>query len=189
MIGKCVQAALAFACIGANDILPARTESGINPSARPEVVRVICEEGRGSAFYVGPRTLVSVAHVTTNTDCRINGRSFTVIAQKNDFSVLRVAEPVDRWLKVDCGGFVPGKTYEAWGFARGLPTLTSVDSEANGRKWGLSRLWGVFHVVPGQSGGPFIIPGTDRAVGTVNVYNHERGDSGSVALRETSLCA
>lgn len=190
---KLILAIAALAAVSAKDSLPARTEAGIAPEIMPEVVQVRCLSSAGSAFYVGPRTLLTVAHVTSASECRIkqNGQDkpFAVVGQKDDFAILRVAEPASRWLHVDCGGFVKGRTYTAWGFARGLPTLTSVDSEANGDRVGaFARLWGVFHVIPGQSGGPFIDSLTRKAVGMVNVYDHRRGDSGSVELRGTSIC-
>jgi hypothetical protein len=169
---------------------PARTEDGIDPAARPEVVRVRCFGSTGTAFYVSPNTLISVAHVTDDQPCLAGGKPFEVISKQGDFSFLKVEEPSPSWLRVDCNGFVTGEKYTAWGFARGLYTLTTVDIIAKGHMlFGFYRLWGVFNVIPGQSGGP-ITPADDplRVVGTVNVYNAAIGDSGSTAIKDTWLC-
>ena len=190
MIAKSVVAAASIVLISASPSLPARTEAGIDPATMPEVVRVKCAYGSGTAFYVGPKTLVSVNHVTSLPGCTIGGAAFEVVETKGDFSILRVEQSAIHWLQIDCEGFVAGKTYTAWGHARGLDTLTSVDAEAKGEKrFGFERLWGVFHAIPGQSGGPFTDPATRKAVGTVNVYDHRAGDSGSIPLKETSLCS
>lgn len=182
-------ASVAFPLASATDSLPARTESGISPSVHPEIVQVRCLTGAGTAFYTGPNTLISVDHVTKNQGCFVGGKPFTVRHVKGDFSILHVEEPAKHWLAIDCKGFVAGKTYTAWGYARGLLTLTSIDSEARGDvRFGFSRLWGVFHWIPGQSGGPVIDPATGKAVGTVNVYDHRAGDSGSIELKGTAAC-
>jgi hypothetical protein len=191
MIAKAWLACLAAPFLASAMDAPARTEEGIDPTARPEVVRVRCFGSSGTAFYVGPKTLISVAHVTDDQPCRAGDKPFEILGQSGDFSVLMVDEPVDRWLRIDCNGFVAGEKYTAWGFARGLYTLTSVDIVAKGHMlFGFYRLWGVFNVIPGQSGGP-ITPADDpqRVVGTVNVYNAAIGDSGSTPLKDTSLCA
>jgi hypothetical protein len=172
---------------------PASTAEGIAPDVRPEIVRVDCLTSRGTAFYIGPNLLLSVAHVTSAKGCFINGKPFEVFRPnaKQDFTLIRVADPVDKWLKIDCSGFHGGDKYTAWGFARGLDTLTSVDITSTGQMlWGFSRLWGVFNVIPGQSGGP-ITPENDpeHVVGTVNVYDASVGNSGSVALKDTPLCS
>ena len=168
---------------------PAATETGIDPMLHPEVVRVDCIPGRGSAFWVGPHTLISVAHVTSLGGCFINGKPIHVIETKGDFAVLQSDDATDEWLRIDCSGFVSGHTYTAIGYARGLPVQTTVDVVATGETFnGFSRLWGVFTVIPGQSGGPVIDTSTGKAVGTVNVYDPQRGDSGSVALKDTPQC-
>lgn len=169
--------------------LPARTAAGIDPSAHPEVVQVQCLTSGGTAFYIGPRKLLTAVHVfNRNGPCRVGGKPFEVIEQKGDFAILTVADPVKKWLAVDCGGYKAGKTYTAIGYARGLKTLTSIDAEAKGEKLnGYDRLWGVFHAIPGQSGGPFVSR-MGKAVGVVNVFNPFKGDSGSIPLSETSVC-
>lgn len=191
MIAKLLAGAVALALsapVLVSATQPASTEIGLLPSTRPEVVLVDCDESRGSAFYVGPTTLVSVAHVTSNEGCKIKGQPIKVIAIEGDFSILS-GEPSTVWLKIDCAGYIPGHLYTAWGYARGLYTLTSVDLTATDEwAWGVRRLWSIFTVIPGQSGGPLIDPLTDKAVGTVNTYNAGRGDSGSVELKDTQIC-
>jgi hypothetical protein len=190
MIPKALVALAAPFVLSATHPLPANTQEGIPAAARPEIVRVQCFMSSGTAFYVGPRTLLSAAHVTDDAPCTAGGKRFEIVRQEGDFNVLAVAEPVTQWLRIDCGGYSPGRKYTAWGYARGLHTLTSVDTEAKVNKlFGFSRLWGVFNVIPGQSGGPFTpVDDPQRVVGIVNVYNAAIGDSGSTALKDTFVC-
>lgn len=186
---KSLLAALcALALLSARPPIPAATQEGIDPTHHPAIVKVSCLTGSGTAFYIGPRTLVTVAHVLTG-GCFAGGKRFEVVSESGDFAILKVAERSRHWLQIDCKGFIGGKRYTAYGYARGLDTITSIDSESKGDiRFGFSRLQGVFHVIPGQSGGPFIDPASGKAVGTVNVFDPFRGDSGSMALKETSLC-
>lgn len=169
---------------------PAATETGIDPSANPEIVRVICSTGMGTAFKVGPHILLSVAHVTNIGGCAINGVPIKVLHTDGDFAVLYSDEVSDKWLSVDCGGFRRGHLYTAVGYARGLPFQTSVDViDTGSRLSGFEKLWGVFTVIPGQSGGAMIDPVTRKVVGTINVFDPMRGNSGSVALKDTPVCS
>jgi hypothetical protein len=127
--------------------------------------------------------------VTSAGGCSINGEPITVLDTRGDFAILRVPTQSKSWLRIDCNGFVAGHSYTAIGFARALDTQTTVDIVSTGdRIGGFARLRGVFNVIPGQSGGPIVDPETGKVVGTVNVYNAERGDSGSTELRGTSVC-
>lgn len=163
---------------------------GIEPSAHPEIKYVRCIPGMGTAFKVGPHTLLSVAHVTSLGGCMIDGKPITVVGTSGDFAILSTGETASRWLTVDCSGFVAGRKYVAIGFARGVPTLTELDMTGTGIVWQkFYRLTGMFNVIPGMSGGPIIDAKTGKVVGTVNVHNFERGDSGSVELKETSVCS
>lgn len=165
------------------------TQSGIAPWQHPEVVKVDCREGSGTAFSVGPTVMLSVAHVTSLHQCLINGRPFKVIGTHGDFSILQLPTAETRWLALDCGGFVAGHRYTAIGYAHGLDTQTTVDIEATGESiGGFARLTGVFNAIPGQSGGPVVDADTGKVVGTVNVYNAQAGDTGSTELRGTSVC-
>lgn len=155
----------------------------------PRIVLVNCDEGRGTAFRVGPHHYVSVAHVTSANGCTINGKSFTVRRQEGDFTYLTMRGDEPGLMRVDCGGFIEGRKYIALGHARGQHFLTAVNLIATGDMIGeFSRLVGIATVIPGQSGGPIVDAVTLRPVGTVNVYNAASGESGSVSLSSTSLC-
>lgn len=165
------------------------TRSDIPATEYPEIVRVECLGGSGSAFRVGPNLLLTVAHVTSVGGCFIGGKPFRVAETRGDFAVLTMPEPSRQWLRIDCRGFVAGRRYAAVGFARGLPTQTSVDLVATGDTLaGLAVLKGVFTAVPGQSGGAVIDVATRRPVGTVNAYQMRAGLTGSVELKGTSVC-
>jgi hypothetical protein len=184
-------ALVALLTIGASapTFAPANTQSGIPAEEHPEVVRVDCLTGAGTAFRVGPNTLLSVNHVTSLGGCFIGGKPFTVKLHEGDFSILTMDQPASEWLKIDCGGFVANRRYEAIGYARGLDTLTEVDIHATGASAdGFAILQGVFNVIPGQSGGPIVDPDTNKVVGTVNTFDAEDGLSGSVPLKDTPVC-
>ena len=168
---------------------PAATETGIDPSVNPEIVRVDCDTGMGTAFRIGPRVLLSVAHVTSLGGCTIDGKPIKVVGTAGDFSVLYSPDVADKWLTIDCEGFKRGRRYVAIGYARGLPFQTSVDVVDTGQVLGgFERLWGVFTVIPGQSGGAMIDSETGKVVGTINVYDARMGNSGSVELKGTPVC-
>lgn len=170
--------------------LPAATATDIPPIAHPEIVKVDCAVGSGTAFRVGPTTLLSVNHVTALGGCAIDGEPIRVVESVGDFSILASLHRAERWLRIDCSGFAKDRSYVAIGYARGLPFQTSVETVATGNKInGIALLWGVFTFVPGQSGGPVIDPITNRVVGTVNSYNAQSGISGSTPLSDTPVCA
>jgi hypothetical protein len=169
--------------------LASATQSDISPWQHPEIVKVDCLYVSGTAFRVGPRVLLSVAHVVKNVGCTIGGKPFKIIHTKGDFAVLEMDQADNRWLRVDCSGFVKGKHYLALGYARGLDTQTEVEIEATGKTdGGQARLSGVFTVIPGQSGGPVMDMETGSVLGTVNTYVADYGLSGSVELKGTSVC-
>jgi hypothetical protein len=168
--------------------LNANTQAGISPWEHPEVLKVDCDEGSGSAFRIAPNLAISVAHVTSLEGCKIDGLRFQILQTKGDFTILETFDE-GPWLKIDCKGFVKDREYEALGYAMGLDTQTEVDLKATGDMFdGFARLWNVFTVIPGQSGGPMVDKLTGEAVGTVNIFNPESGDSGSVPLSETPVC-
>jgi hypothetical protein len=168
---------------------PVTATSGVEPWRHPEVVQIMCDKVAGTAFRVSPQVYLSVAHVTHNSGCEINGQPFKEVHQEGDFAVLSSDTPDQRWLKVDCEGFRRDHRYVAIGYAQGLPTLTEVDLDALGQRDSqLSLLRAVFTVIPGMSGGPIVDGETGEVVGTVNTYNSEDGVSGSVELKRTSVC-
>jgi hypothetical protein len=169
--------------------LLSNARTNIAPWEHPEIVRVDCAHVRGTAFRVGPQTYLSVAHVTSNRGCQINGRPFEVVRSEGDFSILHTDMTDTRWFKVNCGGFVPGHKYVAIGYALGLDTQTEIEVTATGKKDGQrSILEGVFTVIPGQSGGAMIDEETGQPTGTINTYNADGKFSGSVDLKSTSAC-
>lgn len=161
------------------------------------VKQVVCKEGKGSAFRTGPSQMVSVDHVTSLTNCTIDGRPFIVeyASKELDFSILRVSTVTNSFLKVNCGGFHQGDYYFAEGYARGLPYQTTVTLVAppmtTERVDGLATLWPAEtpprSVIPGQSGGP-IINAYGEVVGTVNRYSIYFVYSASRELKDTPLC-
>jgi hypothetical protein len=157
----------------------------------PLVKKVECDRGSGSAFRVGPRRFLSVAHVTSLGGCKIDGNPITVIEQDgaNDFSVIEAGPPKRSWLKIDCGGFKAGWYWSA-GFAWGLPYQTDVAlySTAYNAPNGMHLFIGRHTVIPGMSGG-IVMNSAGEAVGTVNAYNPMGVISLSRSLSDTSVCA
>ncbi len=153
------------------------------------VVRVACLGSTGSAVRITRDLLVSVKHVTKGVGCAIDGKFINVWHHPTrDFSIITMKGDGPR-LKFDCGGFVKGRTYLATGYARGLHTLTTIEIKATGERIaGFDALWGVFTVIPGQSGGAMIDKETGKLVGVIAVFDPFKGLSGSVPLSETSIC-
>lgn len=173
----------ALASIGASQ--PALT-STVPASA---IVKVQCLVGSGTAFRIGPQETLSVNHVTSLAGCFIEGKRINVSYHGGDFSILTESEASDKWLEIDCNGFVKGRKYLAKGYARGLDRITTVELEGTDTMMGpFSVLRGMFTVIPGQSGGPLIDKETGKVVGTINIYNFQAGLSGSIALRDTPIC-
>jgi hypothetical protein len=179
MIAKYLAAALLVA--------PASVAPAIPESA---VEKVTCIPGVGSAFRIGKNTFASVAHVTNLGGCMIDGRPIQVVytSPDKDFSIIKADSPGPT-LRIDCGGFVANRKYSARGYARGIAEI-SIELVGTGKeRAGLSILWGIFTVIPGQSGGAVIDDLTGKVVGTINAYDAPQGYSGSVELRGTPLCA
>jgi hypothetical protein len=190
MLSRCFAALSALACVSATPLpYSFATQSGIRASLHPEVVKVDCLTGAGTAFRVGRHTLYSARHVTTLKGCFIDGKPFDVWEGPGDYSIITVTDDSPKYLKVDCDGFVANRHYESIGYARGLDTLTTVDLTATGASMDIfAVLSGVFTVVPGMSGGPVIDPATGKVVGIVNLYNMQAGMSGSIPLKATPIC-
>lgn len=153
------------------------------------IVRVQCMNGSGSAFRIGRNTYLSVAHVTTQAACYANGKPIEAVRMDGDFTIARVRDNRAGFMRIDCGGFIPGREYIAFGFARGLDGLTAVELVAtNMRNDDTVALRGMATVIPGQSGGPIVDKLTGSVVGTVNTYNMQYGISGSVELKSKEVC-
>lgn len=167
------------------------TQEGISPTEHPEVLRVQCIGASGTAFRIGQTKAISVAHVTGRQGCFIENKPYTTLHQKGDFSILELPTPSGAYAKIDCNGFVPGRKYEAIGYARGRYTLTIVTGlTATEEKFGeMVVLRGVFTVIPGQSGGLMRDSLTKLTVGTVNLYDARGGLSASMPLKGTAACS
>lgn len=187
MVGKVMLCALMALSLTPPPI-QARARLGIDSTANPEVVQVVCLGGYGTAFRVGPSLFLSVAHVTKVGGCAIGGKLITTHGTQGDFATVSNGTE-GPWLQVDCAGFVKGREYIAIGHARGLRTQVEIEMVATGKtSGGFAELWSVFTVVPGQSGGPIIDAETRKVVGTINVFSPLEGLSGSVELKGTSVC-
>jgi len=158
----------------------------------PMVHMVRCATATGTAFRTGKYTYLSVSHVTRNPNCTIDGQTPKLLWEdpERDFAILHLEPKTDRGLKIDCGGFVKGRHYVAIGHARSMSEQTRITLVATGEnEGGFAVLRGLFTVIPGMSGGPIWDKETGKVVGTTNVYNPHRAISGSVALRDTAVCA
>jgi hypothetical protein len=157
----------------------------------PLVHQVICLEGKGTAFRVGPRHFLSVAHVTGLHGCSVDGQPIAVTEQDKgrDFSQFDADLPSERKLEINCTGFVPGQWYWAAGYAEGAPFQTELAVYATFAKdpSGKRVLIGPRAVIPGMSGGP-IFDASGKVVGTVNAYYAGTGISLSRELKDTSAC-
>jgi hypothetical protein len=164
----------------------------ISPDAIPEVICPGSDyTSAGSAFRVGPDgLLLSVNHVTSDHNCAIDGKPINIAyaSRTEDFSELLGDE--GPYLQIDCGGFVKDRRYIAFGHARGLPEVASVDLVATGLHApnGQALLSGILAVIPGQSGGPIVSADTGKVVGVVNAENYEEGLSWSLELKDTPVC-
>lgn len=154
----------------------------------PLVHQVICKEGRGTAFRVGPNRMLSVAHVTKNSNCKINGRPFaSVEPEGQDFAEVTVADRKLGALPINCDGFQPGEWYWAVGYAGGYEWQTVTRLYATIHKdIGMRLLRG--EVIRGMSGGP-ILNAKGEVVGTVNAKNIFVPVAYSVELADTPVCA
>ena len=162
----------------------------VAPYHYPLVKQVVCDNGLGTAFRVGPTTLLSVAHVTDNVGCTVDGTPFTHVADEGkDFAVIETPIVKLGAIKINCDGFKPGGWYYATGFARGLPWQRTILLRASYIKDNEGRhiLFGPDMVAPGMSGGP-IVNAAGEAVGTINAYIPMFGMSVSQPLSTTSVC-
>jgi hypothetical protein len=169
---------------------PSSFDAGIK---QPAIVQVICRThggySAGTAFRIGKGIMLSVKHVTNAGNCSIGGKPLKMLYTSPTLDFSMIAGGEGPFLKVDCGGFIRGRHYISYGYARGLPFLTSVELVATGHKAGqFSILEGVFTLIPGMSGGALVDKITGAVVGTNNVFIEPDGLSGSVALADTPIC-
>jgi hypothetical protein len=164
--------------------LPSATASSVN---YPQVHRVNCSTSSGSAFLTD-RGWLSVAHVTNNSGCEIEGHP--IVSQQDgeiDFSRVNVSL-TGRGMKVNCDGFKVGTYVWSIGYAGGFEWQTMTRHLVtwkvtdDGRRVLLGPA-----VIPGMSGGP-VLNAEGEVVGTVNRYLPGAPLSFSQPLSGTSLC-
>lgn len=190
MIGKCLVAfAAPFVMSAAN--LP----DTITVTHHPSVVQVICDQGRGSAFRWRGNAVISVKHVSSLSNCEINGVPITVALDNadQDFAILRLPSSVEG-IPINCGGYRDGETYYAVGYAKGRPyqrmvavRMSNEATRAMGVR-GFKVLVGAEYFIPGMSGGA-VMNAAGEAVGVVNAFNPFLSLSYSTQLRDTAVCA
>ena len=143
----------------------------------------------GTGFRIG-NLLITAKHVISHDKCFYVGGGNAEVAYSSpslDYAILKGGK--GPFIKVDCDGFVKGKKYLAVGYARGAPYLTTVELTATGSNAdGFAILSGIFTFIPGMSGGPVIDEETGKVVGLINVFQEPEGISGSVELKNTSVC-
>lgn len=168
--------------------LTSATPAPMPPFHYPMVHQVICDEGRGSAFRVDGGRLLSVAHVTGGTNCKIDGRPIEAVQDEGrDFAVISGTGRAG--FKINCGGFIPGQWYHSVGFAGGRPWQTTLTHLASYQTAdGYRVLLGIPTFIPGMSGG-IVMNAAGEAVGTVNAFRRFTPLSYSVELKDTSVCA
>lgn len=165
-------------------VLASPVQAAAEPYQHDEgaIVKVVCKEGTGSATRVGKNTYISVDHVTSNTNCTVNGTPIiiTYTDPRQDFSTFLGPSGLAT-IPVSCKGYKHKEAYIARGYAFGgtdiffQPLLAVTKYE----KW-----WAfVGEVFPGMSGGP-VIDADGKTTGTVNIRN----PSGSIDLSETIVC-
>lgn len=157
----------------------------------PLIKRVLCDEGRGTAFRVGQNHWASVAHVTSMTNCEVEGQAIAITDQDgpHDFARFDTETGTPNGLKVNCDGFIPGRWYWAVGHAHGAPFQIEIALYATYRvsRDGKHELIGPYTVIPGMSGGP-VLDEDGAVVGTVNSYVENTSTSFSRELKDTSIC-
>lgn len=157
------------------------------------VEKISCDGGSGTGFKLADGRWVSVAHVTNNTGCKVDGLPILVTHTDTvgDFSTFIVPGDTRRGgLKVDCSGFRYG-WYWASGHANGLHNQAILllytillNTKAHEKGW---TVLGFNRVIPGMSGGP-IFNSRSEVTGTVNAYAIFFEMSFSRSLSETVLC-
>lgn len=163
--------------------------------ANPYIEKINCDEGSGTGFKLSTGVWVSVAHVTTLSNCRVDGIPIFVTHSDplGDFSTFIVPGDYRKGgIKPDCDGFQERQWYFGTGHAGGLPILTSIpvmfaqvlNDVPHPRGW---KVLAYNRYIKGQSGGPALnVRG--EATGTVNALGIDYRISFSRQLRDTIVC-
>lgn len=188
---------------------PASHHAGMYPGMENlSVVRYLrCNEGTGSGFIAADGVIATALHVASMTGCRDaeTGNEYKTYHRDtvHDFALMGGVTPDMAPAKVDCKGYVSGKSYVALGitsFQERSALFRRVTLTANGYENivvggmevnGIRQLDG--YIVPGMSGGPIDDAETGKVVGITNVgYFGNNGDplgiSYSYELKDTILC-
>jgi hypothetical protein len=159
------------------------------------IEKITCDEGVGTGFKLSTGQWVSVDHVTSLSNCSVDGIPIFVTHSDpaGDFSTFIV--PGDNrkgGIKPDCSGFQDRRWYFGTGHARGLPILTSIpvmyssflNWSAHPRGW---KILAYNRYIPGQSGGPALNE-RGEATGTVNAFGVFQNYSASRQLKDSIVC-
>lgn len=164
--------------------LASPVHAAIEPYQHDEgaIVKVLCNEGSGTATRVGKNTYISVDHVTRNTGCTVNGTPImvTYADPRKDFSTF-LGPSGSETIAISCKGFKSGEAYISRGYAFGGPDVWFEPVVAVTKYKGFWAFAG--HHFPGMSGGP-ILDSEGKTTGTVNILN----PTGGLDLSETPVC-
>ena len=184
---------LAYCVAGLCLAIPALLLANSDPVAAtavnfPQVKQIRCMTGSGTGFLTD-RGFLSVAHVTTQFGCAIEGTPIGAENEDGDFSRVDYKAKGIRPFKVNCGGMVVGTYVWAIGYAGGFewPTMTRHLVTYKRDSNGMRMLLGSPVFIPGMSGG-VVLNAAGEAVGTVNAYSKDYPVSFSRELKDTSIC-
>jgi hypothetical protein len=159
----------------------------------PYVEKVQCDRGSGTAFKIKDGRWLTVAHVSENTGCQIDGKPITTtyVDEVGDFSIITFDDNRTGGIEVNCNGFKDGEWYFGIGHGKGysVPQVKAVRYSAI-LTFFYSPRWAILvanRFVPGMSGG-VVLDQTGRAVGLVNAYGTVERISFSRELARTNIC-
>jgi len=147
------------------------------------IVKVVCQEGIGTAFKIAQDKYVSAKHVVSKTECTIDGKpiSNVDITDKEDIATF-TGPHTPNWVKVSCKGFEENKTYVAIGYGLGFPiTMQNPWISTDYVQQGYNTFIG--EGLPGMSGGP-VINRKGEVTGIVTMRWPTRG----YALKFSKIC-
>ena len=162
------------------------------------VMFIECGGFTGTGSIIGRNTVITASHVVGEEKvCLVMGSPAVVTSNhpELDYAILTIGTtPVAERFPISCGGFVPGDTYYAIGFAGGrvfavtklVAAQKSESNYANGDNFNVRFLTGQSY--RGMSGGPVIDDvgnqvGTVISVSTIGVHTTQ-----SLELKDTSVC-